>query len=98
MLPGTPFVSTVVEDVPRPDETVPAETVQLKVGVTVGSPPETLAVKVAGVPAFTVSGQLTVTVGHGGGVGVTQPQALTVMLVEVNATQPQPSSTSTVTV
>jgi hypothetical protein len=87
-----------MELVPWPDEIVPAETVQLKVGVTAGSPPETFAVKVTGWPMVPVSGQLTETVGHGGGGGVTQLQALTVTVVEVKATQPQPSSTSTVTV
>ena len=53
--------------------------------------------KVIGSPALAVSGQLTVTVGHGITVG-TQPQRVTSTVVEVKAIQPQPSSTSTVTV
>src|SRR5919112_3017021 len=99
--PGaTPVVSTVMDEVPWPLLMVPAETVQLKVGVTFGSPPETFAVNVTGVPGLTGSdGQLTLTVGHGGGVGLTtQSQAVTPTVVEVKAIQPQPSSTSTVTV
>ncbi len=89
-----------MELVPWPLLMVPAETVQLKVGVTFGSPADTLAVNVMGVPGFTGSdGQLTSTVGHGGGVGsAMQSQRSTVTVVEVNAIQPQPSSTSTVTV
>src|SRR3712207_8833303 len=87
-----------MELVPWPLLMVPAETVQLKVGVTFGSPPETVAVNVTGWPAVAVSGQLTSTVGHAGRGAGTQLQRSTVPVVEVNAIQRQPSSTSTVTV
>src|SRR3712207_5607856 len=62
-------VSTVMLDVPWPLVIVPAETVQWKVGVTFGSPPERLAVKVIGSPASTVSGPITLKVGQAGGGG-----------------------------
>jgi hypothetical protein len=92
-------VSTEIELVPWPLLMVPAETVQLKVGVTFGSPSETFAVNVIGVPGFNGSdGQLTLTVGHGGGGIASHSQRLTVTVVDVKAIQPQPSSTSTVTV
>src|SRR5205085_7765427 len=84
--------------VPWPLLIVPAETVQLNVGVTFVSPPETFAVKVTGWPMVPVSGQLTLTVGHGGGACGMQLHRSTVTVVEVKAMHPQPSSTSTVTV
>jgi hypothetical protein len=65
MAAEAPVVSTVMAEVPWPLLMVPAETAQLYVGVTLRSPPLTLAEKVIGLPASTSSiGALTPTVGH----------------------------------
>jgi hypothetical protein len=106
-LAGRPVVSTVIELVPWPLEIVPAETVQLKVGVTSGEPLSMVAVKVIGLPAGTVSGQETLTVGQAraslsslslSSLLMQPVQASTVTVVSAKEMQPQPSSTSTVTV
>ena len=64
--PPIPVVSTLMLEVPCPELIVPAETVQLNVGVTFALPPLTFAVNVRASSRFSsaVSGQETVTVGH----------------------------------
>jgi hypothetical protein len=68
--PPVPVVSTLIVEVPCPEEIVPAETVQLKVGVTPESPPDTSAVYVGSAPSSASAGQETRTTGQCEGVGV----------------------------
>src|ERR1041385_4120341 len=92
--PPRPFVSTVIEEVPWPLVIVPAETVQLYVGVTCGVPCVKFAVKVIELPSETSDGQVTFTVGHTRfGTEAVQLAIVTVVVDEV--IHPQPSSTST---
>jgi hypothetical protein len=87
-----PVVSTVMEDVPWPLVMVPAETDQLKVGVTPMSPPVTSAVKVAGCPHVTLSEQEMLTVGHAGGGRLMQGHLRTVTVAVLVRVQTPPGS------
>ena len=91
VLPPTPLVSTVIDEVPWPPEIVPAETDQLYVRFIEPESP-TEAVKASGSPSLTSLGQLTDTVGHG---GLHSVQTATVTVVVAFAVCWLPSLTST---
>jgi hypothetical protein len=84
-----------MDDVPWPLLMVPAETVQLYVGVRAGVPPLTFTEKVTGVPCSTsLVGQFGVIVGQTRS-GTQSPQFAIVTVVVDEVIHPQPSSTST---